>query len=106
MPRNNIAPVVLDYMSANADRPIHSTTLAEELKLKVTSVQGAMNRMQHNFPQMRRIQRGIYIWDSEPKVIEHTEYMVKVLNKKDDGTMLAQDIEDSSNLFIMKPIDY
>jgi hypothetical protein len=47
----------------------------------------------------------VYLWDSTAKAKETAEYMVKVLSRKDDGTMLVQD-EDGEQVYVMRPVEY
>lgn len=103
--RQSVAPAVLSYMTGNPDRPVPLTEIAEAIGRQVSSVNGALNRMMQEYPQCRRPQKGVYLWDSTAKAKESAEYLVKVLSRKDDGTMLVQD-EDGEQVYVMKPVEY
>lgn len=96
---------VLAYMTGNADRPVTAADVAEATGDVETSAASAMAAMAKRYPQMRRVQKGIYIWDSSIKEAETGEYMVKVLSRKEDGTMLVQD-EEHGDVFVMRPVEF
>jgi hypothetical protein len=97
----------------NADRPIFIEDLVKDTGVKYSTISTAFTRLTQLYPNAERIGKGIYRWSSKPSGIPVTiadvtsikEFIVKVLDTKEDGTMLVSE-EDSERLFVMKPLEW
>lgn len=101
---------VVDYVLANADRPLTVDEVAKALDWGISSTSTTLSRMLQDYPNnMRRPRRGVYIWHSEGQSepeSTRSAYMVSVIRRKDDGTMLVRDMDDETALYVMRPFDF
>jgi DNA-binding transcriptional regulator GbsR (MarR family) len=97
---------VLTYMTANADKPLVASEIADALNMNVMQVSNAVTHMIPNFPNIQRIQRGVYKWNStvtEKPQEPETELIVKIVDRKADGTLL---VTDETSVYVMRKLDW
>jgi hypothetical protein len=106
-------PMVLDYLTANADMPITADTLVRETGHNRSSVIGSANRIIAKYPNARSGGHGIYVWDSTPPAATSTtpatpaadELLVTVVRRKADGSILVRDAE-TTELYVLTPFEF
>lgn len=101
-----VAKAVLTFMTSNADRPITASEIAEATGFIENSINGALQRLVERYPNVRRPQKGVYMWDSVAKEKPQNEILVQVIDRKPDGSgMLVRD-EENGRAYVMKPVEY
>lgn len=101
---------VLTYLTSNADRPITLRELERECLEPggvASSVNGAALRLTERYPNCERIQNGVYIWHSNPEVMQEQASLVtvRILKTRDDGSMLVID-DDTNEIYTVRPLSW
>lgn len=109
-PPRTTSPIVLNYLTHNADRPITLDELIQETGLTRSQVSNAAGNLIAcgEYPNIQRIQAGVYRWNStsisaeaEPPV----EFLVVVVKRRDDGKMLVRDV-NTDTLYVMEDFEF
>jgi len=95
---------VLDFMTANADKPHSIKAIADATGLTEMQAANAAADLMHKFKQMTRPRRGIYEWVSDAGTNRADEFIVTVVMRKPDGRMLVFIDEDNTKLFVLSPL--
>jgi biotin operon repressor len=104
--RTGASQEVMQYLTSNTDRPLIRAQLANELGMEKWQVSNAINTLAAKFPQVERPVNGIYRWNSkvvEKPQVPKTELIVKVVDRKADGTLL---VTDETSVYVMRKLDW
>lgn len=103
-----IKQAVLEYFTANADRPITLNELERTLNGYTRSqvTQAAASLTGQYAKNLERTGSGVYTWHSmeQETTVLGNEFIVKVIDRDGDA-LLVQDTE-TSEVFIMEPINW
>lgn len=108
-PRQYKGRELLNYMTANADRPVTVDELSRYLEWGSSSISASLGSYMKDYPgQLVRNHRGIYTWYSTPKVEQNGDveaFLLEILSKKGEDTFLTQDSE-TQEFYIVKRIEF
>lgn len=106
----------IDFIMANPGKRLSLEAISKGVGgWTLSSISNVCTKMIHDSPDnMARVGAGVYVW-TDPnaaagsagaaKPASRTERLFTVLTTKDDGSMLARDVEDEK-IYVIKPFDF
>ncbi|HEY6022091.1 MAG TPA: hypothetical protein VIY48_20155 [Candidatus Paceibacterota bacterium] len=100
---------VLEFMQRTPDELVTLRRIATSLGIENTdSLSGALNALIAKYPNMERLQRGVYRWNSVPQEKPTSrmpeEFLLQYVSDK-EGRILVRDT-DTNLLWVMTPFEF
>jgi hypothetical protein len=108
--REQLGRQLLQWIMAHPDRPLTVEAMAKAVGWNDNSASSTAARFTRQYPDnFVRTSKGVYRWSSVPTSDDAQpvkELLLRVIKHRSDGAMLAENIDDGDQLFVVTPFEF
>lgn len=101
---------LLAWIMAHPDKPLTVEAMAAATDWNTNSASSTAARLVTQYPDnLRRSSKGTYVWSSKPLSAEDQpvkELLLRVIKHRADGAMLAENLDNTDELYVVTPFDF
>jgi predicted transcriptional regulator of viral defense system len=102
---------VLEFMQRTPDELVTIRRVAQSLGIdNADSLSGALNRLCTKYPNMERVQRGVYRWTADPVTEESSDgkdpedFLMQFISRRDDKILVRDTM--TNELWVMTRFEF